>query len=219
MESRLDIADLEEKERFDRADLVQRAHYMDEKAIDEETRTVRVGVSSEEPVKREFGMEVIDHSRESMNLDFLNSGRAPLLLDHDMERQIGVVESVELDEDARRLRAIVRFGKGDRASEIFNDVSDGIRQNISVGYRVDGRVEREDDGEDIVRVSTTPMEISIVSLLRTSQVWWALVGLFPNLYTQPQRSKKGKTKCLILILTRYGAGKPPRLRRKAPKRL
>ena len=154
----------EEKERFDRADLVQRAHYMDEKAIDADARTVRVGVSSEEPVKRSFGMEVIDHSRESMNLDFLNSGRAPLLLDHDMERQIGVVESVELDEDARRLRAIVRFGKGDRASEIFNDVSDGIRQNISVGYRVDGRVEREDDGEDIVRVSTTPMEISIVSI-------------------------------------------------------
>ena len=154
----------EDKERFDRADLVQRAHHMGEKAIDADARTVRVGVSSEEPVKRSFGMEVIDHSRESMNLDFLNSGRAPLLLDHDMERQIGVVESVELDEDARRLRAIVRFGKGDRASEIFNDVADGIRQNISVGYRVDGRVESEDDGEDIVRVSTTPMEISIVSI-------------------------------------------------------
>lgn len=154
----------EDEERFDRADLVQRAHHMDEKAIDADARTVRVGVSSEEPVKRAFGMEVIDHSRESMNLDFLNSGRAPLLLDHDMERQIGVVESVGLDEDARRLRAVVRFGKGERASEIFNDVSDGIRQNISVGYRVDGRVERKDDDEDIVRVATTPMEISIVSI-------------------------------------------------------
>lgn len=154
----------EDEERVDRADLVMRTHYMEEKAIDSDNRTVRVGVSSEEPVKRSFGMEVIDHSRESMNLDFLNSGRAPLLMDHDMERQIGVVESVELDEDARRLRARVRFGKGDRASEVFDDVVDGIRQNISVGYRVDGRVEREDDGEDIVRVATTPMEISIVSI-------------------------------------------------------
>ena len=156
--------DDEEKERFDRADLVMRAMDMDDKAIDADERTVRVGVSSEEPVKRSFGMEVIDHQRESMNLDFLNSGRAPLLLDHDMERQIGVIKSVELDEEARRLRAVVRFGRGDLASEVFNDVSDGIRQNISVGYRVDGRVEREDDGEDIVRVSTTPMEISIVSI-------------------------------------------------------
>lgn len=155
---------VEEEERIERADLLQRAIGMDDRAIDEESRTVMVGVSSEEPVKRSFGMEVIDHSRESMNLDFLNSGRAPLLMDHDMERQIGVVESVELDEEARRLRAKVRFGKGQLASEVFSDVVDSIRQNISVGYRVDGRVKRENDDEEIYRVSTTPMEISIVSI-------------------------------------------------------
>jgi len=154
----------DEEERIERADLVHRAMDMEDKAIDEETRMVMVGVSSEEPVKRDFGMEVIDHSRESMNLEFLNSGRAPLLMDHDMERQIGVVESVELDEEARRLRAKVRFGRGEMASEIFNDVADGIRQNISVGYRVDGRVKREDDPEEYFRVRTTPMEISIVSI-------------------------------------------------------
>ena len=153
-----------EEERIERADLLQRAIGMGDRAIDEESRTVMVGVSSEEPVKRSFGMEVIDHSRESMNLDFLNSGRAPLLVDHDMERQVGVIESVELDEEARRLRAKVRFGKGQLASEVFSDVVDGIRQNISVGYRVDGRVKRDNDDKEIYRVSTTPMEISIVSI-------------------------------------------------------
>ena len=102
-------------ERLDRNEMVKRYHHFDDdRAIDEETRRVRIGVSSEEPVERDFGMEVIDHSRESMNLDFLNSGRAPLLLDHDMTNQIGVVERVEMDEDARRLRAVVRFGKGER---------------------------------------------------------------------------------------------------------
>jgi HK97 family phage major capsid protein/HK97 family phage prohead protease len=152
-------------ERLDRTQMVKRYHHFDDdRAIDEETRRVRIGVSSEEPVERDFGMEVIDHSRESMNLDFLNSGRAPLLLDHDMTKQIGVVETVEMDEDARRLRAVVRFGKGEDASEVFNDVRDGIRQNISVGYRIDGRVEREEDDDEIVRVRTTPMEISIVSV-------------------------------------------------------
>jgi len=153
-----------EEERFDRSDLVMRAIGMDEKAIDEESRTVRVGVSSEEPVKRSFGLEVIDHTAANMNLDFLNSGRAPLLMDHDMDRQVGIVESVELDEDARRLRAMVRFGKSSLASEVFNDVLDGIRQNISVGYRVDGRVENENDPDEYYRVATTPMEISIVSI-------------------------------------------------------
>ena len=151
-------------ERKEAISLDYRAMHLDDKAIDEKSRTVRVGVSSEEPVKREFGMEVMDHSKENMNLEFLNSGRAPLLLDHDMEKQIGVVESVELDENARRLRASVRFGKGEQASEVFDDVVDGIRQNISVGYRVDKKVERDDDPEDYYRVATTPMEISIVSI-------------------------------------------------------
>lgn len=155
-----------EEERFSREEMSKRAIHMamGEPAIDEEARRVKVGVSSEEPVERSFGMEVIDHSRESMNLDFLNSGRAPLLLDHDMEKQIGVIEGVELDEDARRLRAVVRFSRNALASEVFNDVTDGIRQNISVGYRIDGRVERGDDPDNYYRVATTPMEISIVSV-------------------------------------------------------
>ena len=155
-----------EEERFSREDMSKRAMHMGdgEAAIDEQTRRVKVGVSSEEPVERSFGLEVIDHARESMNLDFLNSGRAPLLLDHDMEKQIGVIEGVELDEDARRLRAVVRFGKGPLASEVFNDVTDGIRQNISVGYRIDGRVKRDGDPDDYYRVAVTPMEISIVSV-------------------------------------------------------
>ena len=155
-----------QEERFSREDMEKRYHYMDkeDKAIDVDARRVKVGVSTEEPVERSFGLEVIDHTKESMKLDFLNSGRAPLLLDHDMEKQIGVVERVELDEDARRLRAEVRFGKSALASEVFNDVTDGIRQNISVGYRIDGRITRDDDPEDYYRVATTPMEISIVSV-------------------------------------------------------
>ena len=154
-----------DKMRIDRLTMSTRMGHLDEeKSIDEKNRTVRIGVSSEEPVERDFGMEVIDHSRQSMNLDFINSGRAPLLVGHSLDDQVGVVERVELDEDARRLRAVVRFGKSQRASEMFDDVRDGIRTNISVGYRIDGRVEREGDADDIVRVKTTPMEISIVSV-------------------------------------------------------
>jgi HK97 family phage major capsid protein/HK97 family phage prohead protease len=160
----IETSSYHEEERISRADLTLRAMELEEKTIDMDKRTVSVGVSSETPVERSFGQEVIDHSRENMNLDFLNSGRAPLLMNHDMEQQIGVVESVELDENARRLRARVRFGKGERASEVFDDVADGIRQNISVGYRIDKRVERENDPENYYRVATTPMEISIVGI-------------------------------------------------------
>ena len=152
-----------DEERFLRKDLEKRSyHFEDDRNIDEANRLVRVGVSTEMPVERSFGMEVIDHTKSNMNLEFLNSGRAPLLLDHNMERQIGRIEAVELDESARKLRAVVRFGKSALAEEVFQDVLDGIRQNISVGYRIDGRV--HDDDDDVYRVATTPMEISLVSI-------------------------------------------------------
>ena len=39
---------------------------------------------SEEPVRREFGYEVIDQGQK--NLSFMESGRAPLLWMHDAEQ-------------------------------------------------------------------------------------------------------------------------------------
>ena len=161
---RMDKIDEEDEKRFDRSKMERRAAYFEPGVVDEETRTVRLGVSSEEPVERSFGMEVIDHRAENMDLEFLSSGRAPLLLDHDMSRQIGVVESVELDGQTRRLRAAVRFGEGALADEVYRDVLGGIRQNVSVGYRINGRIEDEDDPDEYYRVATSPMEISIVSI-------------------------------------------------------
>lgn len=65
--------------------------------LDEEKRRVRIGVSSEEPVERNFGMEVLSHSEGDVDMEFIASGRAPLLLDHDMTKQIGVIEEYKLD--------------------------------------------------------------------------------------------------------------------------
>jgi len=132
--------------------------------IDEEKRMVRIGVSSEEPVERSFGMEVLGHSEGDINMEFISSGRAPLLLDHDMTKQIGVIEEFKLDESAKRTIALVRFGKSALAREIFEDVKDGIRMNISVGYRVDKLERMDDKDEDYYRASWTPMEVSSVSV-------------------------------------------------------
>jgi len=132
--------------------------------IDEDNRRVRVGVSSEEPVERSFGKEVLSHKAGDINMDFISSGTAPLLLDHDMTKQIGVIESFKLDETAKRTIAVVRFGKSQLASEVFEDVKDGIRMNISVGYRID-KLERETrDGDDYYRAKWSPMEVSSVSI-------------------------------------------------------
>ena len=132
--------------------------------IDEEKRMVRVGVSSEEPVERSFGMEVLGHSAGDINMEFINSGRAPLLLDHDMTKQIGVIEEFKLDETAKRTTAVVRFGKSALAREVFEDVKDGIRMNISVGYRIDKLERYEHKDETYYKAQWTPMEVSSVSV-------------------------------------------------------
>jgi HK97 family phage major capsid protein len=91
------------------------------------------------------------------------------LLDHDPTQQIGVIESVSLDESARKLRATVRFGKSGRASEVYDDVVDGIRGNVSIGYYVK-KVTRESDGKMYRATSWQPLEVSVVSIPADSSV-------------------------------------------------
>lgn len=130
---------------------------------DPESRTVEFSASSETPVDRYFGAEVLVHEAEAIDLGFFGGGAAPLLLDHDPHRQIGVVEFSELDTADRKLRCRVRFSRSPLASEIFDDVKDGIRSNVSIGYII----EKVDYNEktNVAKVTKwTPLEVSIVSI-------------------------------------------------------
>ena len=134
-------------------------------------RRVRLAFSSEEPVNRFFGVEVLDHKPESVNLTVLKSGRAPVLVNHNPDDHIGVVEQVSIGSD-RVGRATVRFGKSVRADDVLHDIRDSIRLNVSVGYRVNKMVREEDsEGQEIFRITNwTPMEISIVSIPADAKV-------------------------------------------------
>lgn len=138
---------------------------LDRNAVDEEARTVGLSFSSETPVERWFGMEVLSHDPKHVNLGRLNDG-APLLMDHNINDQIGRVESAMVD--GKRGQAVVRFSKSARGSEIFNDVMDGIRQNISVGYRINemelDESRSEGEVETFVATSWQPYEVSVVSV-------------------------------------------------------
>lgn len=132
--------------------------------VDAEKRTVELAFSSEIEVQRWFGFEILDHDTTSVRLDRLRDGGA-LLVDHDWSDQVGIVESVTIGAD-RRGRAVVRFGKGVRASEIFQDVVDGIRRHVSVGYRVlNAKLQETRDDGDVFRITDwEPFEISFVSV-------------------------------------------------------
>lgn len=130
--------------------------------VDLDARTVELAFSSEHPVPRWFGDEILDHSDGSMRTERLSDGGA-LLVNHDWDDQVGVVLSVTVSSD-RRGRALVRFGKSARASEILQDVADGIRRHVSVGYSINKVEVTERNGmPDLVRViDWEPYEISIV---------------------------------------------------------
>jgi len=133
---------------FDRADL------------DEEKRTVRLSFSSENPVERWFGDEVLSHNEQNIRLGRLNDG-APLLWNHNLDDQVGRVESASIEN--RRGKAVVRFSKSQRAEQLYQDVLDGIVTNVSVGYRIHEMEQVEQGHEVYIATDWEPHEISMVS--------------------------------------------------------
>ena len=160
--------------------------------IDEETRRVRIGVSSESEVERSFGLEVLSHRTEDIDMSFIKSGTAPLLNNHNMNEQIGVIEEFRLDEAAKRTVAVVRFGRSALAQEVFQDVVDGIKQNISVGYRIN-KLEQSNNDKigDHYRASWTPYEASLVSIPADTDTAKVGVG-------RPKSNKLPNTKVKIM---------------------
>lgn len=142
----------------------ERSLLVDRQAIDEDARTATLAFASETPYERHWGIEILDVTATSMRQGRLRSG-ANLLMDHDWKDVVGVVESVEIGAD-RVARAVVRFGKSARAEEVWQDVRDGIRRNVSVGYMVHKAVLVESsDGLETYRVTDwEPYEVSLVSV-------------------------------------------------------
>ena len=145
-----------------------------------EERTYEFPFSSEFPVSRYFGNEILSHESDAADLSRLNDG-APLLFNHNPDRVIGVVERAYIDGDKRRGYARVRFSRNAFAQEILSDVKDGVLRNVSFGYSIDKMEER--NGGDFVATSWSPYEVSVVSIPADSSV-----GIGRSLKTQPAAS-------------------------------
>ena len=126
-----------------------------------EERTYEFPFSSEFPVARYFGNEILSHEASAADLSRLNDG-APLLFNHNPERVIGVVERAYIDGNKRRGYARVRFSRNAFAQEILGDVKDGVLRNVSFGYSIDKMEER--GSGDYVATAWSPYEISVVSI-------------------------------------------------------
>lgn len=140
--------------------LLQRAEFAEFEVSDDD-RAVEFPFSSEFPVARYYGNEILRHEDGSADLARLNDS-APLLFNHDPDRVIGVVERAWIDEEKKRGYARVRFSRNSFAQEVFNDVKDGILRNVSFGYAINKMEER--GSGDFVATSWAPYELSMVSI-------------------------------------------------------
>jgi len=147
---------------FERLLTLDRAH------ADTDARTVPISISSETPVDRFFGSEVLVHEKDAINMERAGSENGlPLLLSHDSRLLIGRVRDIKLKD--KRLVGVAHFSDNTKAArEAWADVEGGFLTDISVQYQIDElreTINPNRDVDDLVEVTRwTPLEASVVAI-------------------------------------------------------
>ena len=133
---------------------------LDRAQANDETRTVPAALSSELPVSRWFGQEVLAHEEAAIDMARTGDG-LPMLFNHNSDQPIGLIRNIRLED--KRLRGDLHFSRNSKANDVWPDVRDGFLKDISIGYQVQ-KWEEESDS-DMVRVTRwMPLEASVVSV-------------------------------------------------------
>jgi len=132
-------------------------------SVDEENRTATFSFSSEYEVPRWWGVEILDHQPASVRMERINNGGA-FLMDHNRRDQRGVVLNASIVE--KRGHCTIKFSQSVRGEELWVDVKDRIRTQVSVSYVIHEAVlERKEGDQEFYRVTDwEPTEISSVSI-------------------------------------------------------
>lgn len=133
--------------------------------VDEANRTVNLAFASDKPCETWFGDLILSMGKKNVRTDRLDAGLA-VLMDHDRCEQVGIVESFDFGKDGIA-RAIVKISRSDDGEEVFQDIKDGIRRSVSVGFMVhELHLEKQNDAEnDLYRSDDwEPIELSFVSI-------------------------------------------------------
>lgn len=149
----------------DDEDLNAGADADDADADERDNDTFNIAISSEYPVRQWFGREILDHSPAAVDLSRAELGLS-FLDSHVSNQIIGIVENVAVGAD-KKLRGQVRFSRNAPAQAVKQDILDGIRRFISVGYTVNDYALTEssqDSGETYTATNWTPMEVSSVGV-------------------------------------------------------
>ncbi len=129
---------------------------------DKDTHTVTMAISSEEPVERYFGVEILSHAKGAIRTQRLSKGIA-LLYNHNQDDHLGRSQSYEL---GNPLRLVNRFGPGPLAREKEADVEAEILVDVSLKYMVYewDIVEDKNGFRTYTAVDWEPLESSLVTI-------------------------------------------------------
>lgn len=135
---------------------------IDRSVIDKENRLVSLSFSSDYAVERPWGTEILAHGPGNVRMGRLNNS-APLLVNHDIDKHIGVIESARIQDG--KGKAVVRFSNSSFGAEVFQDVQDGIRTSTSVAYKIHKMQKEKQLDATVYRITDwEPFEVSIVTI-------------------------------------------------------
>lgn len=136
---------------------------MQRTGYDEAKHTVEMALSSDKPVDRWYGTEILSHDPAHIRQARLKQG-IPLLFNHDMDQHLGVSTGYEID--GGTLRTTSRFGSNPLALEKELDVRTEILKDNSVGYMVyEWEITEDKNGVRTMKaIDWEPFEGSLVTV-------------------------------------------------------
>jgi HK97 family phage major capsid protein/HK97 family phage prohead protease len=122
--------------------------------------TLSFPASSELPVERWFGTEILSHAKSAVDLTRVSGGTAPLLFNHNWDDPIGMIDAGRLADG--RLYIDAHLFATARAKEVQAMIDGGLR-SVSIGYEIRS-LEENVKTETYTATDWMPLEVSIVTV-------------------------------------------------------
>jgi HK97 family phage major capsid protein/HK97 family phage prohead protease len=116
--------------------------------------------SSEAPVERWFGKEILSHDPKAIRMDRMNKGAAPLLFNHNWDDPIGMVDAAAVRD--KRMWVDAHLFDTPRAKEVGSMIAGGLR-NVSIGYELH-ELEEDKKGGTFTARDWSVHEVSLVTV-------------------------------------------------------
>ena len=163
------------------------------RVIDDSRVQLTFPASSEAPVRRWWGTEVLQHKDGSIRMDRILKGAAPLLFNHNWDDPVGVVKSGKISGDRLVVDAsLFRTGRGNEIKEMI----DGGLRNVSIGYEIHQL--REDAEDTFTAIDWEPLEVSVVTIPADPSIGIGRVGFVRH----PQNDVKHALLSTSISITR-----------------